>query len=296
MVLWFLAPAQHSVKRFVSGRPYWWQWFTILSLDATLVAIVWQRVFAGAAGLSLHWSQVFVLGSSVWLAYTADRWIEGWRLDPEAVLTQRHYFAVHWRWAQMSLWLLVFAADLAIALIHLSAREFEAGLLLLGPVLLYLLSHQLLHRNHPWRLPKEICVALLLSGGVLVFVLPDLPVIPLRLWILAGHFTLLCFANCILISVWEDEVDLRHGQDSLAQRLGRYTHLSRAVPLVLAIESLLLALDLVHTRFAAGYFCVSASSLLLVCIDYLEPRAGRQLARVLADAVLLTPLVLFLFR
>lgn len=47
------------------------------------------------------------------------------------------------------------------ALGWLSSRELEAGAaLLLPPVLADLLSHQLVHRHHPWRVPKEVVVAL----------------------------------------------------------------------------------------------------------------------------------------
>ncbi|HEU5080289.1 MAG TPA: hypothetical protein VFT72_13845 [Opitutaceae bacterium] len=282
------------MKRFVSGRPYWWQWFTILSLDATAVAIAWQAVFARAGSVTLHWPHVFILGSSVWLAYTADRWIEGWRLAPEAVLTQRHYFAVRWRWPQMIAWCLVLAADLTISIQRLTTAEFKAGLLLLVPVLAYLLSHQLLHRNHPWRLPKEICVALLMCGGAVVFVLPQLPHPSAALWMLTLHFGILCFANCVLISIWENEVDESHGQDSLAKRLGRFTHISRAIPLMLTVECSFVALDVSHDWLRRAYFCIAASGLLLAGVDYLEMKAGRQLARVLADAVLLTPVVALL--
>ena len=43
--------------------------------------------------------------------------------------------------------------------------EMERGLLLVMSVLAYLLSHQLAHRASPWRAPKELIVALLLTGG-----------------------------------------------------------------------------------------------------------------------------------
>ena len=40
------------MKPFVPGKPHWWQWPTILSLDAPAVALLWQWQLARVAGLS----------------------------------------------------------------------------------------------------------------------------------------------------------------------------------------------------------------------------------------------------
>ena len=39
------------MKPFVPGRPHWWQWLTILSLDAPVVAVLWQWLLARVAGI-----------------------------------------------------------------------------------------------------------------------------------------------------------------------------------------------------------------------------------------------------
>jgi len=279
------------LKNFVSGRPYWWQWPTVLSLDAPAVVLLWQWLLARTARVALGWPHALVLGSSVWLAYAADRWIEGWQLAPGEARTQRHHFYQQWRWPVAVLWLLVLAADLATACTRFTLREFEAGLVLLAPVLAYLLSHQFIHRHHPWRAPKEVCVAALLAGGVALFPLAQ-PAVALQP--LAGPlvlFTLLCFANCALISVWEREVDSSHGQTSLARQFRRGAAFSRALPWMLAaVAALLASTETGDDRLAAG--CAIASSVLLGTIDRLEARLGWQLARVLADVALMTPLVL----
>jgi hypothetical protein len=83
---------------FVLGRPEWWLWPTILSLDAPAVALAWQSLLALVVGVKLAAHHSVLLGLSVWLAYAADRWIEGWRLTPQTVRTQRHAFFLRWRW------------------------------------------------------------------------------------------------------------------------------------------------------------------------------------------------------
>ena len=278
------------MKDFVSGKPYWWQWPTVLSLDAPAVAVLWQWLLARPARVTLGWPHAFVLGASVWLAYAADRVIEGVRLAPDRIRTQRHHFYQRWRWPVATLWALVLTADLAVAIGWLTRREFVAGFLLLAPVLAYLLSHQLAHRHHPWRAPKELCVATLLAGGVALFPLaqPAIALHPLAAPL--GLFTLLCLANCALISVWEHAIDETHGQTSFARQFRRGAAVGRALPWLLAFTAALLAaLETGDPRLAA--LCAAASSVLLGVVDRLESRTGAQLARVLADVALLTPLV-----
>ncbi len=275
----------------LADRASWWQWPTILSLDAPVVTMVWQQLLAHVAGVRLGWPYAFVLGASVWLAYAADRWTEGWRLPAGQVRTQRHRFSQRRRSAIASVWAGVFAADLAVAVACLSRRELAAGLLLLAFVLPYLLSHQLAHRDRRWRVPKELCVAALLTGGVAVFIVIRAGALPITLPL--ATFGVLCFCNCALISTWEHEVDAVQGQTSIARQFRRGAALSHALPWTMVAASLaLLLLGNGPSADVAGY--ATGSSLLLAGIDAVEPRTGWPLARLLADAALLTPLLALL--
>jgi len=262
----------------------------VLSLDAPAVVMLWQWQLGRVAGAGPGAARVFVLGASVWLAYAADRWFEGWRLAPGQIRTQRHQFYQKCRWPIASVWAAVLAADLATAALDLSRREFCAGLLLLVLVSFYLLSHQLVHRHRAWRAPKEACIALLLGGGVGLFpaARPDTALGSLALPL--ALFTLLCFVNCTLISIWEEAVDEVHGQTSLARQFRGRAVFGRALPWVLAGSSLAAGCTLAGPARSAA-FCVAGSSLLLAGVDRIERRAGRALARVLADVVLLTPVI-----
>jgi hypothetical protein len=268
----------------------WWQWPTVLSLDAPAVAVVWQRLLAEPAAVHVAGPQAFVLGASVWLAYAADRWIEGWRLDPARIRTQRHEFYQRRRWPVATCWLAVLAADLAVALGELSRRDLLAGVAVLGPVLLYVLSHQLLHRHHAGRLPKEICVAALLGAGVAVFLLAAPAGGGWNLALPLALFMLLCFANCVLISVWEREIDRSHGQTSLALEYPPTAAWSRRLAWLLSAGAAVACLATPPSARTAAA-CAAVSACLLGCLDRAEPRLGWRLARVLADAALLTPVV-----
>ena len=134
-------------------------------------------------------------------------------------------------------------------------------------------------------MPKEICVAGLLTGGTAVFLVGSAPLgvllPPLAL------FAASCFVNCVLISSWERDVDRSHRQSSLALD-GRETSWIGWAPWLLAIAGIGAAASVPIRTIAA---CTAASALLLGAIDHLQPRMGWAPARVLADLVLLTPVV-----
>ena len=279
----------------VQDAPRWWLWPTILSLDAPVVAVLWQRLIARSASAEAGAAEMFVLGCSVWLAYCADRWIEGWRLVPASIRTHRHHFHQRWRWPVAAAWCAMGALDVVVALRGLRAPELRAGAFLLAPVAAYLLSHQLVHRNSRWRAPKEVCVALLLGAGAALFPAAGAGADRAAMALPLALFVLLCFCNCMLISVWEDEVDRSHGQTSLALQFGGAAALSRALPWALSLLAAAAWL-LAGPRTASAAACAAASGALLGAVDLAEARVGRILARVLADVALMTPAALLFVR
>jgi len=252
------------------------------------VVVLWQVVLARSASVGTTRPEAIVLASSVWLSYSADRWIEGWRLAPDRVRTHRHRFHQDWRWPMLGVWVAVLCVDVFEAAHGLPRREFWAGALLLVPVAAYLFLHQLVHRHSRWRPPKEACVALLLGVGAALFAAAN-PVADVRgMAAPFALFTLLCFSNCALISVWEDEVDRSHGGTSLALQFTRAGALLRALPWAVSGAAAAIWLGAVpHAGPAAA--CAAASGALLGLLGLAEPRIGRVPARVLADVALLTP-------
>lgn len=254
------------------------------------MAVVWQWLFAQTTGSTLAWFHHVILAAAVWLAYSADRWIEGWRIPREEVQTRRHLFYQHHRWTTFSLWLALLVSSIALSWLRLTVSEFKAGFILFGPVVIYLLSHQFLHRQHPLRVPKELCVALLFTAGIAIFTLVQLSVDFHHGGVILMLFGLLCFADCALISIWEDEVDRQHGQTSLALQYPGGRWLVRLLPWIIA----LLPLGFIpHASEVSriSLSCISGSALLLGLIDLRQNHHGRAWARVVADWALLTPLI-----
>lgn len=268
----------------------WWQWPTVLSLDAPAVVVLWQVLIARSASVETRAPEMAVLGGSVWLAYAADRWIEGWRLTPANIRTRRHRFYQERRWPIAVAWIAVLCADIGVAFLQLGPAELGAGALVLVPAAAYIFSHQLIHRNTRRRPPKEACVAALLGAGAVVFTFGrpganlSAMVLPLIL------FVLLCFSNCALISVWENDVDRAQGQTSLALQFAGAAAVSRTLPWLIA---LLAAAAWLAAPGGQGWPAASAvlSGILLGLVDASEGRIGRARARVLADVALMTPAI-----
>lgn len=292
--LFRFSPMNNSMPPPSLDQVPWWLWPTVLCLDAPLVAVSWQSLLARQVGARLSLHHGALLAIAVWLAYVADRWIEGWRLTPRTVRTRRHYFYMRWRWSAFATWVAMLSAGVALALAKLEPREWVASLGLLALVLPYLLSHQLLHRNHPARVPKEVCVAVLIAGGAVLYPATSRP----EMWanLLPGFawLVVLSLLNCLLISEWEREVDVSQGQESLAFGSASFGDVVRFLPAVAGLVALVFCFfgPVARNRF---HMAATSSAFALWGLAKTQPRLGRERARVLVDAALLSPLIWLLF-
>ncbi len=263
------------------ARIRWWQWPNVLALDAALIAVGWQQVLAmGGLGLAA----AVVLGLSVWLVYTADRWLDARALRPDQLVTARHRFARRWQKEIILIWGTVLVADVAIALGGLSREQLQAGFALLGVTLLYAVA---VHRR--WKIPKELLVAGIFTAGVCLFV-------PFHWgehcncmhewgYPMLNSLFLLALGNCVIIAFRERELDQLMGRHSLARRW----------PLSIWLIIGLLAVHLIWLAGAhfsqAAFALVAACSLGLIALQTLGQRLSPEVFRVLADSLLLLPWV-----
>jgi hypothetical protein len=278
----------HVAERVCSRGPPWWQWPTVLSLDAPLVSVMWQWAATRSADIEPMPAHGVVLGAVVWTAYAADRWLEGVRVAEERLATERHRFYRRHRGGVAAVAVGAAAVTVAIAATQLTQRDLVWGLLLLAAALTYLLSHQGAHRHSRWRVPKEVCVAALLTAGVVVFPLSARPVAFEAIGATGAWFLLLAFANCALISIWERDADTSQGQESLARSHPTWIPWLRTSPWFLAAVASFMTLAGRGGRFAGA---AALSAVLLGVLDRVGPRLGAALARALADAALLAPLL-----
>lgn len=251
----------------------YWQWPNVLGLDAALVAVLWQGALASALGIPLDGAAQLVLGLSVWLSYSADRLFDVARRQPDSLLSLRHRFAKRQRVRLWRIWVGVLAVNL-LAATQLSPGQLKNGAWLLAVCLLYTALNQKFARRF---FPKEVCVGLIFSTGVVVF-LPQPPLTFVAL------FAYLCLVNCLIIGAKESAIDARLRVRSLASTL------HRPYPGILVAAGVVMTLVL-ETALSTA---LVLSFVALGIVRALHKRLPVETFRVAADAVLLLgPLLAF---
>ncbi len=274
-----------------SARPPWWLYANLCSLDAPVVAVVWLWAFSNAFDSPVAFPVYTVLFLAVWSIYIFDRLIDGLRQNDWQAATRRHIFArQHQR--IFILLLTVMLPVAAVATLTFLPRDLiVAGSILAVLVWLYFTAFvRLFPRLKPLR-AKEFACGLVFACGVAlgvdairhgVFVHPTEALPPVLL------FAAVCVLNCLLISAREQHSDRKNDPGAASVW---WSNIKR--------DLLFLAAALV---FISGGFCVFnglspihtaifISSLLLAILHLCQQRMTASLARVLADAALLSPLL-----
>ena len=191
-----------------------------LSLDVAFGAVCCSAMFCRLVGLEpLPWTQLWVLGGTVLLIYTADHQADVYRM-PGPPLTDRHRF--HWRYRRLLRPLAgMLAIGLAGAALLLPKVVIVYGLLLAGAVGAYLLVVSRLPeaRGRRW-FHKEILVAALYTAGVWGSVAVRAGALPPFARLAGVIFGVLALQNLLLFSYLEWEEDVSQGQRSLARSWG----------------------------------------------------------------------------
>ena len=175
-----------------------WHWPNLIALDAALIAVAWQALFAQQSGFELHFPVQMVLGLSVWLTYMADRLFDVAKRQPTDLHSARHQFAKKYFKQLWIIWASILIGDIALALSQLSLDQLKRGGALLAICLLYTILNQLLSKRF---FPKEICVALIYTGGIIAFLPPHTQ------GLAVCTVALLCLINCLIIGEKERAID-----------------------------------------------------------------------------------------
>ena len=267
-------------------------WLNLLCLDAPIVAVAWQWIFAWTFGAHLSLALRALLFLTAWLIYLADRFADTIKLPPGSPISLRHAFCrehmIGW-WVAV---VVIFVVDLALAV-----RTLDLQMLLLGGTLaaicgLYLfVNHSL---GGKWRpLPvKEKAIGVLFAAGTTLAVVGQLPGLTIAFGVAVMLFAILCTYNCLSIAAWERELDAAQGKASFLTGWPAVAGALQPIGYAIALAGLVFA---VFWRFAFPLgLCLAASAFLLVRLNRAEglPRDNRT---ALADLVLLTPLVVLFF-
>jgi hypothetical protein len=285
-----LAVSLPSVKERRRSRaaaiPVFWH---LLSLDAPTVAVLWAWSFARATRVHASAVTLAVLGIGTWLLYIADRLLDGRAGADRSELQDRHLFHARHRRSLLMAGVAASGALLAaIAKMPAAARRDDA--LLFGVTAVYFLAAH--GRRLRSRFPRELVVGIVFACACAVPAWSQSTATHAELCWLVPLFAALCWLNCRAIHVWERPEPATH----------------RFVVSVPALSLAVLAAAFMFVTANPGAFrlaaAVAASAMLLFALDRDRRRALQKQAadealsplalRILADAVLLTPLLLLI--
>ena len=262
-------------------------WLSALCLDAPLVALAWQLLFARAFGFRLHLGDLLALVLTAWWIYLTDRLADSLATAPAETLTARVAFCLHHRRAFSVGLVLVGLADAAVIVMLLDRSLIENGALLGGVALVDLFVNS--RHDRLWQLLpiKELAVGFLFACGTTLVFLTASP--RLALFLAVFLFGCVCSLNCLSIAVWEKNLDLGQGKHSYATEHPRWVGLVRIGCLVIAIVSCALGGRAISPLLAAP---LATSSALLLLLHFVDVRDDGRTA--LADIALLIPALIFL--
>ncbi|MBV9223890.1 MAG: hypothetical protein JOY85_07670 [Acidobacteriaceae bacterium] len=282
---------------FFSGSFQWqrqlWLWPHLFSLDAPLIAVLWQVLLTRDLAVEVSRGEPLVLGLCVWCVYIGDRVLDAMRPRPAGwEPVRRTFYRNHLQIASIAgLCLVVMVFPLAYHLLKRST--FYAGMALTVPLLCYLALVHLAPMRWRARWPREMAVACVFTLGVFLAVWIGDGRNLRPLWIPAILLWLLCWVNCCVIEAWEWYANIHHteGEPSRSTRwVARHF-------IFLAGSITCLALVVGYRNLAPLHFSIAAFlsgaalAILAACRSYL-PMNG---LRVAADLALCTPLLVFLF-
>ena len=276
----------------------------LLSLDAPLVAVAWLYIFAKTWRVDyLPWPAYFALGLVVWVIYVTDRLLD-FTLDGGASrkLEPRHQF--HYQHRRIFKRLVVLAAIVALGIV-VTRLPFAIYGIVLGPngYMGYAIIGALMVAGFfilsvftdkgPDEIPygKNILAGISFAYGtsMIAFAYTSFD-----FWDFIGSRQLICFAVlCILnisaIDFWE------HASRSTDPEANATDELALTLPLILLGGAALFFAAQDHEMTTRPFFyAILTGAALLHILNRNRARFSMDAQRVLADAALLVPFVVFL--
>lgn len=269
------------------SRIEFWLWPNVASLDAPLIAVLWQLLLAHGLRVRLNPREPPVLALAVWSLYLGDRILDTLRpRDRGCEPARKSFYRRHHRAFALAGFCLT-ALVIPLAYVLLKRPTFYSGVALAVPVGCYFAFVHLAPPRWRARWPREAAVSSLFTLGTFLAVwiangrnLPSLA-IPAIL------FSSLCWLNCSAIETWEWESAAEAaGVPSTSARWAS-RHLS-----IIAIAVALLAAVINFLLLAPSTFCLAAfwSAIALALLGACRSQLRVTVLRVAADAALCTPL------
>jgi hypothetical protein len=201
-------------------------WLNLVCLDAPLVAICWQWIFAHSFHLSVPVGHRAALFLTAWVIYLADRFGDSVSLVTGQPKSVRQQFCLRHR----SIWLVsIICVAVLDVIVVLRAVDYETAVpgAVLGAFTIAYLAINHAHSEIWETIPlKEFIIGSLFAAGTLLGVTPHIFAERSTMIFAAILFAALCSLNCISIAIWERDLDRIQGKHSIATR----RHSNRGFP------------------------------------------------------------------
>ena len=197
------------------------QKLSILSIDVVIGSLFCGVLVVKLLRIDLGFSWWFVLPISVWIIYTLDHIIDGYKLK-ENVHTSRHYF--HFQYFKPLIYILLIVAviNLILVLFFLEKQIVIFGVIAAFITGLYLFGVYVFRKKRSWFFQKELFVAIVYTigiwGGPASLIAFNL--LPFQ-WLCLIVFFILVFTDLLIFSLYESEADRLDGHNTLALNLGK---------------------------------------------------------------------------
>jgi hypothetical protein len=258
-----------------------WLWPNLLSLDAPLVAMLWQGFLAYRFSLPLPRAGRLVLGLTVWAIYLLDRLLDARKPESLPEPARHRYYRRHSK-PMAALFAVVLATDAVIAILWLRPALLRDGLVPLAGVLVYLTAFHVAGKSV--KIPKEIAAAILFTAGTFLTAWAALPGSNLA-WPAIAFFVL-CLANIVAIESWEWRelpTDVPHPWTRWLARTYLWW-----VPVVVIVCTLLGRNE--------WYASIAVSAGACAVLFWLGQRVSLEARRALVDGILLSPILFLVLR
>lgn len=166
-----------------------------LNLDAPLVLVMWRNLASNRVPEALHLIELFILGSSTWLAYTADRFFEKIEYCPN----QRSRFSIGRQNPQcfILLWVVCLLVTVWVSSEMISYPIWIVGWSIACLVFLNFILNLFEYPKRGLFLSKRVRTSAILATGCIFWDIGNLSI--LRILILLISFFLIFELNCFLI-------------------------------------------------------------------------------------------------
>ncbi|MES2983114.1 MAG: hypothetical protein V4727_12445 [Verrucomicrobiota bacterium] len=269
--------------------PHVGAWPNLIGLDSPIVAVCWQAMFAKISGVELPWFIHLILGLSTWCIYLVDRIIDVIRAQQQ-VTTSRHRFTLHHIRKLIGLFIIISISNLTLILHYLPQKLLITGCITLSLIAIYYLIRLTRLKNIITLIPREVMCGMLFALGCAIapHAYATTSWINTPTWLISIIlFGMVCSTSCILISLWEKEGDEIAADPSIVT-----TH-ANFIPYLASTLTFLTAVTLILSCFFhwQAFLSISLSAILLRLALHHQNRISSINRRILADAVLLSPLI-----